>query len=129
MAQQRERERGREREREKRKDYKYKQQKQEPGFLSHPMESMKLFILVAMFRLGLAQHDPHTKHGRTAIVHLFEWRWADIAAECERFLGPNGFGGVQVRRAECRCVANSWSQENSRQAIELHVDNAPGWCA
>ena len=57
---------------------------------------MKWFILVALFGLGLAQHNPHTKKGRTAMVHLFEWRWADIAAECERFLGPNGFGGVQV---------------------------------
>lgn len=45
--------------------------------------------------LGL-QYNPHLKHRRTAIVHLFEWRWADIAAECERFLGPNGFGGLQV---------------------------------
>uniref|UniRef100_A0A3B4ZL21 alpha-amylase n=1 Tax=Stegastes partitus TaxID=144197 RepID=A0A3B4ZL21_9TELE len=57
---------------------------------------MKLFILVAVFGLSLAQHDAHLKYGRTAIVHLFEWRWADIAAECERFLGPKGFGGVQI---------------------------------
>lgn len=67
---------------------------------------MKLLILVALFGLSLAQHNPHTKHGRTAIVHLFEWRWADIAAECERFLGPNGFGGVQVRMAEHRWIAS-----------------------
>ncbi len=30
------------------------------------------------------------------IVHLFEWRWQDIARECEAFLGPNGFAAVQV---------------------------------
>jgi len=24
-------------------------------------------------------------------VHLFEWRWTDIAAECENVLGPAGF--------------------------------------
>jgi alpha-amylase len=29
-------------------------------------------------------------------VHLFEWRWADIARECESFLGPKGFTAVQV---------------------------------
>ena len=29
-------------------------------------------------------------------VHLFEWRWTDIALECERYLGPAGFAGVQV---------------------------------
>lgn len=29
-------------------------------------------------------------------VHLFEWRWPDIARECETFLGPQGFTAVQV---------------------------------
>ena len=29
-------------------------------------------------------------------VHLFEWRWQDIARECEEFLGPKGFTAVQV---------------------------------
>jgi alpha-amylase len=31
-----------------------------------------------------------------AFVHLFEWRWADVAQECEAFLGPHGFTAVQV---------------------------------
>ena len=30
------------------------------------------------------------------IVHLFEWQWNDIAAECEDYLGPAGYCGVQV---------------------------------
>lgn len=29
-------------------------------------------------------------------VHLFEWRWADIAQECETWLGPRQFKGVQI---------------------------------
>ena len=29
-------------------------------------------------------------------VHLFEWKWTDIAAECENVLGPAGFTAVQV---------------------------------
>lgn len=29
-------------------------------------------------------------------VHLFEWRWTDIARECESFLGPMGYAGVQI---------------------------------
>ena len=33
---------------------------------------------------------------RTVFVHLFEWRWDDIAKECETFLGPRGFAAVQV---------------------------------
>lgn len=40
--------------------------------------------------------DPHFAVGHEGIVHLFEWKWLDIAAECESFLGPSGFGGVQI---------------------------------
>nr|AGJ52072.1 alpha-amylase KME1 [Reticulitermes speratus] len=43
-----------------------------------------------------AQKDPNTDKYRSAIVHLFEWKFSDIADECETFLGPRGFAGVQV---------------------------------
>ncbi|OXU19234.1 hypothetical protein TSAR_000621 [Trichomalopsis sarcophagae] len=43
-----------------------------------------------------AYKDPHYVDGRTTMVHLFEWKFKDIAKECERFLGPMGFAGVQV---------------------------------
>jgi len=43
-----------------------------------------------------AHHDPNVKDGRSVAVHLFEWKWTEIAKECERFLGPNGFAAVQV---------------------------------
>ena len=33
---------------------------------------------------------------RDVIVHLFQWPWASVAAECTDVLGPLGFGGVQV---------------------------------
>ncbi|GEM_PF-190541 len=36
------------------------------------------------------------EEARTAFVHLFEWRHADVAQECEDFLGPKGFSAVQV---------------------------------
>ncbi len=39
---------------------------------------------------------PVTTTQRTAIVHLFEWKWTDIAQECENYLGPMGFAAVQV---------------------------------
>ncbi|KAK5889343.1 hypothetical protein CesoFtcFv8_015356 [Champsocephalus esox] len=68
---------------------------------------MKLVILLALFGVSLAQHNPNTKQGRTAIVHLFEWRWADIAAECERFLAPNGFGGVQISPPNEHIIINN----------------------
>jgi alpha-amylase len=33
---------------------------------------------------------------RTAFVQLFEWKWTDVARECETFLGPKGFAAVQI---------------------------------
>ncbi|CEF68947.1 Alpha amylase family and Glycosyl hydrolase, family 13, catalytic domain and Alpha-amylase, C-terminal all beta domain and Glycosyl hydrolase, family 13, subfamily, catalytic domain and Glycosyl hydrolase, family 13, all-beta domain and Glycoside hydrolase, catalytic domain and Glycoside hydrolase, superfamily domain-containing protein [Strongyloides ratti] len=30
------------------------------------------------------------------IVHLFEWKWTDIANECETFLSKYGYGAVQI---------------------------------
>jgi alpha-amylase len=43
-----------------------------------------------------AQKTPDTVANRTVIVHLFEWKFSDIADECERFLAPRGYAGVQV---------------------------------
>ncbi|HEY0671643.1 MAG TPA: alpha-amylase family protein [Longimicrobiales bacterium] len=37
----------------------------------------------------------HAAAGDVA-VHLFEWKWADIARECESVLGPAGFHAVQI---------------------------------
>lgn len=58
--------------------------------------NMKFFLLLSAIGFCWAQYAPNTKPGRTSIVHLFEWRWVDIALECERYLAPKGFGGVQV---------------------------------
>ncbi len=43
-----------------------------------------------------AQAQAAPPPARTAFVHLFEWKWTDIAKECETFLGPKGFAAVQV---------------------------------
>uniref|UniRef100_A0A1W7RB82 Alpha-amylase n=1 Tax=Hadrurus spadix TaxID=141984 RepID=A0A1W7RB82_9SCOR len=53
------------------------------------------FLCVANIVNG-SYHEPKTVEGRSVLVHLFEWKWKDIAEECEQFLGPYGFGGVQV---------------------------------
>jgi alpha-amylase len=39
---------------------------------------------------------PADAGGRSVFVHLFEWRWDDVAQECETVLGPAGFSAVQV---------------------------------
>ena len=45
--------------------------------------------------LTIAQ-TPVTSLSPTSLVHLFEWTWADIALECETYLGPNGYRAVQI---------------------------------
>ncbi|KAL4718466.1 hypothetical protein ACJJTC_001372 [Scirpophaga incertulas] len=56
-----------------------------------------ILLAVAVFaRAANDYKNPYYVPGRSVNVHLFEWKWEDIAEECERFLGPNGFGGVQI---------------------------------
>lgn len=60
------------------------------------MRRLTLLIILISHGLVQSQHDPHFYPNRTTIVHLFEWKFDDIARECENFLGPNGYGAVQV---------------------------------
>lgn len=55
-----------------------------------------LVLFLGLVALSSAQFDPHFWSGRNGIVHLFEWRWTDIARECETFLAPYGYAGVQI---------------------------------
>ncbi len=45
-------------------------------------------------------------------VHLFEWKWLDIATECETVLGPAGFHAVQVSPPQEHSIVPShdWSE-------------------
>ncbi len=45
---------------------------------------------------------------RTAFVHLFEWQWADVASECENYLGPLGYAGVQVSPPQKSIDGDAW---------------------
>ena len=63
-----------------------------------------LQLAAALLLQVRAHKDPHYLGGRTTMVHLFEWRYKDIALECERFLGPAGYAGVQVRGRDYRAA-------------------------
>lgn len=52
---------------------------------------------------------------RTAFVHLFEWKWTDVARECETYLGPKGFAAVQV------------SPPNEHALVKLSNGDYPWW--
>ncbi|KAH8372746.1 hypothetical protein KR009_004293, partial [Drosophila setifemur] len=57
---------------------------------------VKSILCLAILAVASAQFNTQYAAGRSGMVHLFEWKWDDIAAECENFLGPKGFAGVQV---------------------------------
>ena len=71
------------------------------------------FALLFIFNLLIIKanclsdyHDPHFKDDRTVIVQMLEWRFEDIAIECEKFLGPYGFGGVQTSPVSEHVILN-----------------------
>jgi len=67
----------------------------------------KVLALFTVSLVASAYKDPLTAPGRTTIIHLFEWKWSDIAAECERFLAPKGYAGVQVSPPNEHLLANN----------------------
>jgi alpha-amylase len=60
--------------------------------------------------------ETYRASGRAAagdvVVHLFEWKWNDIANECETVLGPAGFKAVQVSPPQEHSLVptRDWSQ-------------------
>lgn len=67
---------------------------------------MRLFVITLLGLSAIAAAATNTfknRHyvpGHDVMVHLFEWKWLDIAVECERFLGPKKYGGIQVKQSE-----------------------------
>ncbi|XP_077978297.1 alpha-amylase 1-like [Glandiceps talaboti] len=59
---------------------------------------MKLlaFCVLLLATTAWGQWNENMKNNRAALVHLFEWKWSDVAKECENVLGPWEYGGVQV---------------------------------
>jgi alpha-amylase len=41
-------------------------------------------------------------------VHLFEWKWTEVASECETVLGPKGYKGVQVAPPQEHYDFSAW---------------------
>jgi alpha-amylase len=65
-------------------------------------------------RPGLSQTYRPSGHmaAGDVFVHLFEWRWTDVAAECENVLGPAGYRAVQVSPPQEHSVqaSGTWSE-------------------
>ena len=50
----------------------------------------------------------HALNPSDTSVQMFEWSWNDLATECTQFLGPQGYGGIQVSPAQAAKVTGNW---------------------
>ncbi|XP_030378688.1 alpha-amylase-like [Scaptodrosophila lebanonensis] len=87
---------------------------------------MQMVVCVlALFVLSFsgAYKQPHYEGKRTTMVHLFEWPWPSIATECEQFLGPKGFGGVQISPPNENRIVNGrpWWERYQPLSYLLHT--------
>merc|ERR1711971_968644 len=84
-------------------------------------------LLGLLVHITNGQYDPHCS-GKTAIVHLFEWTWTSIASECERFLGPVGYCGVQVSPPNEHVVLaeNQFPWWQRYQPVSYNLDSRSG---
>ncbi|KAK9871279.1 hypothetical protein WA026_011549 [Henosepilachna vigintioctopunctata] len=60
------------------------------------MKFVSICYFLHMITSISSQKNPNFAENRSTIVHLFEWKWKDIAQECENFLSKHGYGGVQI---------------------------------
>lgn len=80
-------------------------------------EELKMLLKIVLFICSLnwvvkecasasSYSDPHFVGNRSVIVQMLEWKWSEIAKECEDFLGPYGYGGVQTSPANENAIIN-----------------------
>lgn len=58
------------------------------------------------------------------VVHLFEWKWTDIAAECETVLGPAGFTAVQVSPPQEHSIVPSHDWSERYQPVSYSIERS-----
>jgi alpha-amylase len=78
--------------------------------------------------------DPaYRPSGRAAagavFVHLFEWKWPDVAAECENVLGPAGVRAVQVSPPQEHARIQSFPWWQRYQPVSYQLEGRSGTSA
>lgn len=98
----------------------------------HPVRHVVLvllLILVSSFPAGVGQPSvatAQTSTPRTVFVHLFEWKWTDIAQECENFLGPRGFAAVQVSPPQEHAIVAGYPWWQRYQPVSYQLTSRSG---
>lgn len=73
---------------------------------------MALSLVSVLSLVALAHARPHAARSafesKAVIAQMFEWTWDSVAAECIGFLGPVGYGFVQVSPAQEHVQGPEW---------------------
>jgi alpha-amylase len=57
-------------------------------------------------------------------VHLFEWKWPDIARECETVLGPAGVAAVQVSPPQEHSITPTFDWSERYQPVSYSIERS-----
>ncbi|KAI0246821.1 glycoside hydrolase [Lactifluus subvellereus] len=73
---------------------------------------MGLSLIPILALVALARSVPNAGRSpsgsKAVIAQMFEWNWDSVAAECTSFLGPAGYGFVQVSPAQEHVQGPEW---------------------
>jgi alpha-amylase len=75
------------------------------------LSSARRGVAAALIALAAFAGSPADAAGfnpRDTSVQLFKWSWNDIATECTQWLGPQGYGAVQISPPGASKRANGW---------------------
>jgi alpha-amylase len=76
--------------------------------MRRPYASMFVVIALVLSAGGAAPGAAAPPAARDVIANLFEWNWPSVSAECRNFLGPAGYGYVQVSPPQEHVPGRQW---------------------
>ena len=98
---------------------------------------LALFVAVATALSSPAaghRHGPGTKarhfgraptSNKSVIIEMFEWNWDSVAAECQNFIGPAGYGFVQGTLIKPQPRPGLWHSLESSDSPTVRAVNPP----
>ena len=77
--------------------------------MQHRTQKFKA-LWIALLGAGLASLTlpAYALNPANTSVQMFHWKWNDIAKECSNWLGPQGYGAVQISPPNSSAVLGSW---------------------
>lgn len=80
---------------------------------------------------AVGQWKTQTWGDRQTYVHLFEWKWRDIANECENFLAKYKYGAIQISPPNEHLMNTLYNKESMPwfvryQPVSYRLDRSRG---